>query len=503
MHTTNPLDEEFAELAEYTLDQWNVPGLSIAVVDGHDIWAEGYGYATLPSIKATSETLYYGGSLTKSHTAAAVSLLITSGNYSGLTLQTPVSALIREDFVLEDEWATKHITLEDVLGHRTGMARHDMSYGGDYGGHMGTPKDVVRSLRYLPMSSEPRSTFHYSNIMYVAAAYVVDTMSGQRIADFLKERVWGPLGMKSTFFSLTDAKKAASKRMAVGYSWQEDHYESTPHPDVTVITGAGSIIASVHDHARWLRALLSCSAPLTEADCKELKSPRTFIADQPEGSPYAGFMAYTLGWETDWYNGYQVFMHSGGIEAFGNHIIFIPELNWAAVASGNTAYTSTFACIELIHKLLDDKIGLSHAQRFNWLEYHKGKRLKQINFYNDAQSNFYPYTLDKRPLSLQLERYAGTYYNPGFRNFTIYVKDDTLQIDRYASYNVHMDLEQVTGDYFMAYMDSMTVPGSIYQNAVAAEFVIGPDGVARKFGIAEEPSMGPNGRVWFDRVDGV
>lgn len=166
--------------------------------------------------------------------------------------------------------------------------------------------------------------------------------------------------------------KAAPDRLARGYSWQEDHYESTPHPDVTVITGAGSIIASVHDHALWLRGFLlgssSDSGPLTSADYIELKRPRIHVTEQPDGSPYAGDMAYALGWETDWYNGYQVFMHSGGIEAFGNHIIFVPELKWGAVASGNTAYTSTFACIELIHKLLDDKIGLVEAERFDWIK---------------------------------------------------------------------------------------------------------------------------------------
>lgn len=86
---------------------------------------------------------------------------------------------------------------------------------------------------------------------------------------------------------------------------------------------------------------------------------------------------------------------------------------------------------------------------------------------------------------------------------TVYQEDGVLQIDRDASFNVHIELTHVTGEYFMAYMDSRTVPNSIYQNAVAAEFIIGPDGVARKFGIAEEPSMGPNGRVWFERVDGT
>jgi hypothetical protein len=39
-HTKDPFDENFAQLVDFSLKQWHVPGLSIAVVDGHEIWAE-------------------------------------------------------------------------------------------------------------------------------------------------------------------------------------------------------------------------------------------------------------------------------------------------------------------------------------------------------------------------------------------------------------------------------------------------------------------------------
>lgn len=133
-----------------------------------------------------------------------MALLISSGNYTDLSWGTPISNLIRDDFVLAEEWATAHVSIEDALAHRSGVPRHDWSYGGTYGGpnsedlHEGTPKDVVRSLRDLPMAAEPRTTFHYCNIMYVVVGHVVSTLSGKPLKDFLKERIWEPLGMKST-----------------------------------------------------------------------------------------------------------------------------------------------------------------------------------------------------------------------------------------------------------------------------------------------------------------
>lgn len=132
---------------------------------------------------------------------------------------------------------------------------------------------------------------------------------------------------------------------------------------------------------------------------------------------------------------------------------------------------------------------------------HKISWQNRLDVYNSAKDTYYPQTLDFRPLSLELARYAGTYYNPGYRNCTIYYKNGQLQIDRNYSFHVHADLEHVTGDYFMAYIDSTSTPDTLFQKAVAAEFVVGPDGAARKFGIAIEATMGTDGRIWFERID--
>ena len=108
----------------------------------------------------TPSTLFYAGSTTKAFTAAALSLLIdNSSQYANIQWDSPISQLIREDFVLENEYATSHVTLEDALSHRTGMPRHDMSYGGHYDGHPAGPRDLVRSLRWLPLTAEPRTRF--------------------------------------------------------------------------------------------------------------------------------------------------------------------------------------------------------------------------------------------------------------------------------------------------------------------------------------------------------
>ena len=88
--------------------------------------------------------------------------------------------------VLKDEWATSYVTLEDALSHRTGMPRHDLSLNG----LNTTVPDVVRKLRYLPMTAEPRAQWQYCNMMYITVTHLIETYTGDRLGKTLRERIW-------------------------------------------------------------------------------------------------------------------------------------------------------------------------------------------------------------------------------------------------------------------------------------------------------------------------
>lgn len=114
--------------------------------------------------------------------------------YPEVQWTTPVSSLIREDFVLEDEYATSHVSIEDTLSHRTGFGTHSASFGGA----VKNPKDVVRSLRYIPLTAQLRTKYQYSNHMFIVASYLIERLTGVWLGDFLRQRIWEPLGMNST-----------------------------------------------------------------------------------------------------------------------------------------------------------------------------------------------------------------------------------------------------------------------------------------------------------------
>ena len=141
--------------------------------------------ATFPDKPMTSENLFYTASTTKSFTAAAVSLLIDDSVNSSASLswEVPLAEVMREDFVLADDHATAHVTIEDALSHRTGMPRHDLTYGGPNV----TIRDVVRNLRHLPLTAEIRTRFQYCNMMYIVISHFIETWTGMWLGDFLRQ----------------------------------------------------------------------------------------------------------------------------------------------------------------------------------------------------------------------------------------------------------------------------------------------------------------------------
>jgi CubicO group peptidase (beta-lactamase class C family) len=160
---------------------------------------QGYGIATFPDTKVTPSTLFYGGSTTKAFTAAVMLMLIDdNANFSNVQWKTPIIKLIPDDFALSDEYATIHTTIEDALSHRSGFPRHDYAIGGNYDGQEPSLRGMVRAMRHLPLTAEPRTRFQYSNQMYGVASHVIETLTGSWLGDVLNEKIWEPLNMKAT-----------------------------------------------------------------------------------------------------------------------------------------------------------------------------------------------------------------------------------------------------------------------------------------------------------------
>ena len=478
---------------------------------------QGYGFAQLPDIKADPDTLYYTGSTTKSFTAAAVSLLIDDSADSKHPLQwsTPISSLIPDDFVLLDTYATHHLTLEDAMSHRTGMPRHDGVLFATR-----TPRDVVRSLRFLPMSAELRTTYQYCNLMFIVASHVIETITGSFLGDVLRTRIWEPLGMRETYFSLSDAKKAVTengKTLARGYYWEEhvQRYLPEPYWDWPAISGAGNIISSVNDYAHYLRAMMDEAPPISSAGHAALRTPRTIVSR--ELYPKTGTATYSLGWGQRQWQGESLMVHDGGLTGFGTRMLYMPWRKWAVVMMGNTAETSNAAEQVLSFRLIDELLQTPIDQRINWIDALDRQLAQSAAPQDVAQARKLlfpdaPQPEDAIPPSLEPKEYVGSYTHPAYGTFDIKLRDpdgpDAKVANSSWSFDATLDspnipyvleLEHVNVDYFIALGKSIKADNSTPVGTVSqAEFVLQANGQVKELGVRFEQAI-PD-LIWFQKV---
>lgn len=283
-------------------------------------------------------------------------------HYPHLQWNTPISSLIRDDFVLENDYATSHTTIEDALSHRSGLGGHDRAFGGPGA----TVRSIVRSLRHLPMTAEPRTKYQYCNAMYGVATHVIETVTGRKLGDLMREWIWKPLGMDSTFLNLESAKNA-EEDLAHGYRYRydTDHggFEQVEWMNADALPGAGAVISNVLDYAKWARAIANNTTPLSKEGFEAVFTPRTLM---PIDEPFTGPRSYALGWRMGVYHGQQFFEHSGGMIGFGAELLIFPDIGFSVVALANTAGTSNCVDQALAFHLVDEKLNLRPEERYDW-----------------------------------------------------------------------------------------------------------------------------------------
>ena len=188
------LDKITAKIEEQ-LKRWDVPGLSLAVVqDGETVFAGGVGLRDNESLPFTGDTLVQIGSCSKAFTATLIARLATDGL---LDMDKPVAEYI-PGFKLSDDYATLHLTIRDFLSHRSGLPRHEYAwYGSGY-----SRNELVYNLRFLQMNQPVRYKYQYSNFNYLIAGALVEAVTGMKFEDAMTEKLIKPLGLKHTFVYL-------------------------------------------------------------------------------------------------------------------------------------------------------------------------------------------------------------------------------------------------------------------------------------------------------------
>ena len=241
--------EGFDDFVDGARKTWNVPGLAVAIVqDGEVVLAKGYGVRDVAgNLPVTPDTLFAIGSSTKAFTVMSLAVLVDDGK---LDWDTPVQAYLPR-FALQDECASAGMTPRDLVTHRSGLPRHDLVW---YNAPL-TRAELFERLRYLEPNAGFRSKWQYQNLMFLTAGYLAGEVSGRSWEDLVRARIFDPLGMTSSNFSVLESRKTAD--FAKPYTRKEKKTSEIPFRNIDVVGPAGSINSNLNDMARWLKLQLS------------------------------------------------------------------------------------------------------------------------------------------------------------------------------------------------------------------------------------------------------
>lgn len=442
---------------EQALSDWHVPGAAAAVIDqGEVISCRGYGERRLNSGEPVSaHTLFAIGSCSKAMTAAAIGALVdrdTMGWDDRVIQHLP-------DFKLYDPWITEHITIRDLLSHRTGLGRairllyRDSSF---------DPADVIRRMQYLQPSSGFRAGFGYNNPHFIAAAAAAEAASGRSWEEMIRQFLLEPLGMKNSCASLQHLQQSGQSGTAAsphanldgGFIPEElralDPVQPIPWSDIGE-NPAGSIISTLEDMTVWLQMLLNRGQHkgqriLSPETVTEMTTPQMLIRPGESGMEpmfalglETNILSYGMGWFVMDYRGTRMVFHPGQIHGFVAAVAFLPEKQIGGVILMNTYQTMLHPMLGFY--LFDILQGIERD--------YSGEMLSMFKQWRHGAEREINGMLGSRPAEAQLpfppEKLAGRYESPLYGIVEIGVESEKPVADYGNSGFFKADLEPWQG----------------------------------------------------------
>ena len=292
------------------------PGLAVIVLkNGVVAFKQGYGLANLNTrVAITTTTDFRLASFTKQFTATCIMLLVHDGKLSYDDTLTKI-------FPGFPAYGSA-ITVRMLLTHTSGLKDYEDLYSAQFPGLDDRKIPQIRDTQILALMEQqsatdfpPGSQMRYSNTGYAMLAMIVEKVSGRPFGQFLRERIFAPLGMTETL-AYEKGKNEVPHR-AMGYTKADGAWIDADQSSTSAVLGDGGIYSNIEDLAKWDRALREhtlLSAAEMEPAFTPVKVPGGAKTDDGEPAEY-GF-----GWFLDPYKGRKRTWHSGTTTGFRTYI---------------------------------------------------------------------------------------------------------------------------------------------------------------------------------------
>lgn len=412
-HVQKAIDQ-IDRLVIESMDRLSVPGAAVAVVyNGEVLLLKGYGVREWGKMDPVdNDTVFQLASLSKPITSSVLAAVVAEGR---VRWNSPVISL-DPSFRLSDAWVTQHVTVADLLSHRSGLYEHagdlleDLGYDG---------KTIIHQLRFIPRLNPFRASYAYTNFGFSEAAYAVANFFNTHWNTLANQKLFAPLRMKHASFRYLDYQNAVNK--AVAHQVKEDIpiLKHVRNPDPQAPAGGASM--SVKDFAKWMIFSLNGGTYKSYRLVPEtvlLESQMPYIVSAVDLLDDT-INFYGLGWGIK-YNrfGNKVLDHSGAFSlGIRSQVVLIPELK-VGIAVLTNSYPH--ALPEAVTQSFMDLIYTGKIEK-DWLPIMNEKFIKVMGdehrFYKAPQM-YVPH--------IELERYAGDYYNEFYGGMRIVSEEDRL-----------------------------------------------------------------------------
>ena len=311
IHAQGPLSSEkiaaIEKVVSAAMSANSIPGASVAVAAGRDIWTNGYGLADLENfVPAKAATVYRTASIAKPMTAVAIMQLAEQGK---IDLDAPVQKYL-------PSFPTKQwpITTRQLLGHIAGVRHYKQPTESYLTEHFWTLTDAIRVFESDELMFEPGTKYGYTTFGYVLLGRIVEAVSGQDYMTYLGTHVLDPAGMKNT--GMDDVYALIPNR---SHGYQKNDKGSVVNAalaDTSHKVPGGGLLSSAADLVRF--AVAFRDGKLVQPRTRdEMLTPLKLRDGRTTG--------YGLGWGIGEFRGRRLISHAGGQAGVSTMLAFLPD----------------------------------------------------------------------------------------------------------------------------------------------------------------------------------
>lgn len=402
------------------MKDWNLPGMAVAVIKNDElILLNELGLRDVKqNLSVSKNTLFAIGSATKAFTSLAIGILVDEGK---LDWDTPIKRYM-PNFEMHNKYASEHLTIKDMLCHRSGLPRHDMLW---YNTSL-SRKDLVDRLKHLEFSKDFRETWQYNNLMYATAGYIIELVTGLPWEEFVKTRILEPLGMNNSNFSVDVMK--SNKDYSLPYALKEKKAVQIDFRNIDVAGPAGSINSNLSDMIKWImlhlnKGKVNGKQIISKQSLEQIHSPQIPCQLVPWKFDEIQFSSYGLGWFIESFRGKRHIHHGGNIDGFSSYISFLPDENIAVIILSNLS--TPFLTFSVAYSIYDRLLGYEDANWSERIEDELSKMMKSIESINESAKKS---TKENTNPSHLIDEYTGKYENAGYGTLEIKKEGNKLKL---------------------------------------------------------------------------